>query len=273
MKDSPGLDDIAHATWLATGMDIAEMRKDCRTLAGRDIRDAFVRIAVEVAGYSRNRVADYLIISPPAACRAINEPQDGSGERFNAILAQLEGTAGDGTTSSVVTYYSLRELAIATCQVCHVNFSDLISERRHRDIVRPRHAFCIAAHVFTRHSAASIGRYLKRDHTTILHACGIGRRSSHKDRHREREIACKIMDQAKVNAARRVPPDFPKESFDELVRKALDDANVPRKVVMPFPPEAESDILSGKHISIVQEDHGYKDGGWEAHKRNHLIGC
>jgi hypothetical protein len=42
MKDAPGLDDIARATWLATGMDIAEMRRDCRTLAGRDIRDAFV---------------------------------------------------------------------------------------------------------------------------------------------------------------------------------------------------------------------------------------
>ena len=57
------------------------------------------------------------------------------------------------------------------CDVCDVRMTDLISQRRTRDVVRPRQVAMWLCRNLTLHSLPTIGhQFGKRDHTTVLHA-------------------------------------------------------------------------------------------------------
>ena len=60
----------------------------------------------------------------------------------------------------------------ATCQYFGMRRIDLLSSRRTKGIVRPRHIAMFLSRELTRYSLPEIGRrFGGRDHTTVLHAC------------------------------------------------------------------------------------------------------
>lgn len=52
-----------------------------------------------------------------------------------------------------------------------VSLNDLVSTRRERKLIRPRHVAMYLAKELTGHSLPAIGRLLARDHTTVHQAC------------------------------------------------------------------------------------------------------
>lgn len=68
-------------------------------------------------------------------------------------------------------YPTLADVFNEVCDFYGVTEVDMMSARRHADIVRPRQVFCYLARELTTHSLPGIGRFLaNRDHTSILHA-------------------------------------------------------------------------------------------------------
>lgn len=60
------------------------------------------------------------------------------------------------------------------CHRYHVNFNELISQRRHASIVRARHIAYWLCRELSKRSLPEIGRLFgKRDHTTILHGTNV----------------------------------------------------------------------------------------------------
>lgn len=74
---------------------------------------------------------------------------------------------------TVKTQYPLIDLILSeVMRFYHVRKIDLISDRRTKDIVLPRHVAIYLCRDLTPHSTPRIGwRFGGRDHTTILHAC------------------------------------------------------------------------------------------------------
>jgi len=74
-------------------------------------------------------------------------------------------------TLPIPTYPTIRSIVAATADHFGVPVIDLMSQRRHKSIVRPRQIAMYLARVITPRSLPDIGRNMGgRDHTTILHA-------------------------------------------------------------------------------------------------------
>jgi hypothetical protein len=69
-----------------------------------------------------------------------------------------------------------------------VSVRDIVSHRRTRKLIRPRHVAMYLAHEGGRYSLAIIGGVLGRDHTTIMHACRRIVRLREQDPELDREI-------------------------------------------------------------------------------------
>lgn len=67
------------------------------------------------------------------------------------------------------SWRSVRQVLAVVSAEFETPLSDLLSERRQRRLVRPRQAAMWLAREFTRHSLPTIGRAMRRDHTTVLH--------------------------------------------------------------------------------------------------------
>jgi hypothetical protein len=65
---------------------------------------------------------------------------------------------------------------------------DLVSFRRARALIRPRHVAMYLARALTKHSLPVIGRVFERDHTTILYGC----RQIEKQRQRDSGLDAEI---------------------------------------------------------------------------------
>jgi len=78
---------------------------------------------------------------------------------------------GITVTLPIPTYPTIRSIVAATAAHFGVPVIDLMSQRRHKSIVRPRQVAMYFARVITPRSLPDIGRNMGgRDHTTILHA-------------------------------------------------------------------------------------------------------
>src|SRR4051812_35973714 len=51
-----------------------------------------------------------------------------------------------------------------------VSVDDIKCNKRLREFVWARHAFCYMARIFTVTSLTDIGRFISKDHTTVIHA-------------------------------------------------------------------------------------------------------
>jgi chromosomal replication initiator protein len=66
---------------------------------------------------------------------------------------------------------TIREIQHAVCKHYNISLCDLLSQRRTRSLVRPRHVAFYLACTLTKHSTAVIGHFFgDRDHSTVLHA-------------------------------------------------------------------------------------------------------
>ena len=115
-------------------------------------------------------------------------------ERIRSNVRELEGALrlvhanavfdGVRITTEQVSSVLKRILAIHARQITideiqrvvaehyRVTVSDILSKRRSRTLVRPRHVAMYLAKVLTNHSLPEIGKsFGDRDHTTVLHAC------------------------------------------------------------------------------------------------------
>jgi chromosomal replication initiation ATPase DnaA len=65
--------------------------------------------------------------------------------------------------------YSVSSLIKAVCQVFAVGKDDLVGKRRMAYIVTPRHVLYYLGYQNTSHSLPSLGRFLDKDHTTLIY--------------------------------------------------------------------------------------------------------
>lgn len=65
--------------------------------------------------------------------------------------------------------YSVSSLVKAVCHMFAVNKEDLLGKRRMAYIVTPRHILYYLGYKNTSHSLPSLGRFLDRDHTSLIH--------------------------------------------------------------------------------------------------------
>lgn len=95
----------------------------------------------------------------PAQAQEISEPVNNSPVE---VPGQAVKRAEELATSvwaiidAVASFYGVRRIA-------------LLSQRRTKNLVYPRHIICFLAHTHTEASFPVIGRIMKRDHTTIIH--------------------------------------------------------------------------------------------------------
>ena len=76
--------------------------------------------------------------------------------------------AGNWGKNLIRNFYELGALK-AVADVFHVSQEDLLSERRPKYITTPRFALMYLGYYMTHNSTTTVGRFLKRDHTTIIH--------------------------------------------------------------------------------------------------------
>ena len=65
---------------------------------------------------------------------------------------------------------SLKDILLAVCEVYDAYPLDIKSDRRAAEILLPRHITMVLAKYLTASSTAAIGRFLGKDHTTVMHA-------------------------------------------------------------------------------------------------------
>jgi chromosomal replication initiation ATPase DnaA len=64
----------------------------------------------------------------------------------------------------------MADIMDAVCAFYDVPRRQMLSERRARNIARPRQVFCWLVRELTNKSAPQIGMFLARDHSTVIHA-------------------------------------------------------------------------------------------------------
>lgn len=90
--------------------------------------------------------------------------------RHDEMLARAPALkGGHKPTRAPVT--TLQEILVAVCTYYGVSAHDVKSERRTFGIVLPRQIIAWLGKSLTLRSLPEVGRFLNRDHTTILHAC------------------------------------------------------------------------------------------------------
>ena len=63
----------------------------------------------------------------------------------------------------------LMDVALRVCVYYEITFDAFISPRRNKILVDARTDFCHLAKKTTRHGCSQIGRFMNRDHTSVLH--------------------------------------------------------------------------------------------------------
>jgi chromosomal replication initiation ATPase DnaA len=63
----------------------------------------------------------------------------------------------------------LFDISHKVCDYYGISFDDLLSKKRDRHLVLARRDFCHISYLKTQATKKKIGRFLKRDHTTVLH--------------------------------------------------------------------------------------------------------
>ena len=71
--------------------------------------------------------------------------------------------------SSSLRKGGLMEIALKVCVYYEITYEEFISPRRHKHLVDARTDFCHLAKETTRFGCNQIGRFINRDHTSVLH--------------------------------------------------------------------------------------------------------
>lgn len=65
---------------------------------------------------------------------------------------------------------SMRKLFTASAAKYELTLNDLMSNKRQRDVVKARNLGIVAALRHTRNGYSDVGRFLRKDHTTVIHS-------------------------------------------------------------------------------------------------------
>ena len=71
--------------------------------------------------------------------------------------------------NSTIRKGGLMEIALKVCMYYEITYEEFISPRRHKHLVDARTDFCHLAKETTRFGCNQIGRFMNRDHTSVLH--------------------------------------------------------------------------------------------------------
>ena len=88
-----------------------------------------------------------------------------------AAVTSVEKEHGSNEEWQINPASGVRAVIRAVARYYSVSVRDIVSHRRTRRLIRPRHVAMYLAHERGRYSLAIIGGVLGRDHTTIMHAC------------------------------------------------------------------------------------------------------
>lgn len=66
-------------------------------------------------------------------------------------------------------YPTFKSVLDATCEEFGVRQIDVYADRRHKPVARARHVVMYLMYEITEHSFPRIGRFMRRDHTSIMH--------------------------------------------------------------------------------------------------------
>jgi hypothetical protein len=99
---------------------------------------------------------------PSGASNAVPEP---------AATTSANKEPGSNEEWQISPASGVRAVIRAVARYYSVSVRDIVSHRRTRRLIRPRHVAMYLAHERGRYSLAIIGGVLGRDHTTIMHAC------------------------------------------------------------------------------------------------------
>ena len=71
--------------------------------------------------------------------------------------------------NNVIKKGGLLEWATVVSNFYDISIEDFLSQKRHRELVYARREFIHLVDKYTSHTASSIGRFMKKDHTVIIY--------------------------------------------------------------------------------------------------------
>ena len=90
-------------------------------------------------------------------------------KNFCAVKKYLKDLKTPSHLNSTIREGGLMEIALKVCMYYEITYEEFISARRHRHLVDARTDFCHLVKETTRFGCGQIGRYMNRDHTSVLH--------------------------------------------------------------------------------------------------------
>lgn len=119
----------------------------------------------------------------------------------------------------------IKPIISAAAKYYGIPLRDLVSFRRARGLIRPRHVAMYLARTLTKHSLPAIGRIFERDHTTIMHGC----RQIERQRRQDPELDAELQELIALLTPDMQVDDSDEENADaekkaEKIRDARDDS-------------------------------------------------
>ena len=111
-------------------------------------------------------------------------------------LTNLKGSLSARDKKAIECKHNMREIAAWVCKVHKITLNELMSGRRDIYLAYARACFCYWARELTPASFPEIGRFIDRDHTTVIHAARTYKEKRAK--HAKQKQASRSMDGATV---------------------------------------------------------------------------
>ena len=90
-------------------------------------------------------------------------------KNFCAVKKYLKDLKTQSHLNSTIRKGGLMEIALKVCMYYEITYEEFISPRRHKHLVDARTDFCHLAKETTMFGCNQIGRFINRDHTSVLH--------------------------------------------------------------------------------------------------------
>ena len=90
-------------------------------------------------------------------------------KNFCTVKTYLKDLKTPNHFNSIVREGGLMDMALKVCIYYGITFDEFVSSRRHKYLVDARTDFCHLAKETARFGCGQIGRFMNRDHTSVLH--------------------------------------------------------------------------------------------------------
>jgi hypothetical protein len=110
------------------------------------------------------------LVSDLIAAAAMERPGGAAVPQIHAVTPPKKET-GSNEEWRITSASGVRAVIRVVAKYYSISVRDIVSHRRTRTLIQPRHVAMYLAHEQAKYSFAIIGGVLGRDHTTIMHAC------------------------------------------------------------------------------------------------------